>query len=181
MGMRNCNSKNVTHNHLLKSHHGCNLRCIWLYELSQKQPRVEFSQDSLILFLLQHSPCFNPGINNLFNWSQSLNIQSFLPASIPAQTICFTSLSSCIDNIPNCFNAQINNLSSEAFYIPVLTFSLLQPWHKQPFLLVSITRQTIFLTCFNPWIDNLVCNFSTFIPVKISPRDMTINFCSLFM
>ena len=32
-------------NYLPKSHYGCNLRCIWLYVLLQKYPRVEFSKD----------------------------------------------------------------------------------------------------------------------------------------
>ena len=36
-------------NYLPKSHHGCNLRCIWLYVLLQKYPRIEF----FIGYLLQ--------------------------------------------------------------------------------------------------------------------------------
>ena len=36
-------------NHLPKSHHGCNLWCIWLYVLLQKYPRIEF----FIGYLLQ--------------------------------------------------------------------------------------------------------------------------------
>ena len=35
-------------NYLPKSHHGCNLRCIWLYEPLQKYPRVEFFIGSLL-------------------------------------------------------------------------------------------------------------------------------------
>ena len=36
-------------NYLPKSHRGCNLRCIWLYPLLQKYPRIEF----FIGYLLQ--------------------------------------------------------------------------------------------------------------------------------
>ena len=38
-------------NYLPKSHHGWNLRCIWLYALLQKYPRVEFFIWSLLQML----------------------------------------------------------------------------------------------------------------------------------
>ena len=38
-------------NYLPKSHHRCNLRCIWLYVLLQKYPRVEFFIGSLLQML----------------------------------------------------------------------------------------------------------------------------------
>ena len=39
--------------------------------------------------------------------------------------------------------------------------TILKPFHRQPFLLASIPAQTIFLTCFIPWINkqSLFCNF----------------------
>ena len=38
-------------NYLPKSHHGCNLQCIWLYILLQKYPRVEIFIGSLLQML----------------------------------------------------------------------------------------------------------------------------------
>ena len=38
-------------NNLPKSHHGCNLWCIWLYVLFQKYPMVEFFTGSLLQML----------------------------------------------------------------------------------------------------------------------------------
>ena len=38
-------------NYLPKSHYGCNLRCIWLYVLLQKYPRVEFFKGPLLQML----------------------------------------------------------------------------------------------------------------------------------
>ena len=34
-----------------KSHHGCNLQCIWLYILLQKYPRIEFFMEYLLQML----------------------------------------------------------------------------------------------------------------------------------
>ena len=50
--------------------------------------------------------------------------------------------------------------------------------------LVLIPTQTIFPSCFNPWIDNLTSatfHLWVFTPVKISSRYMTTNFCASFM
>ena len=102
-----------------------------------------------------------------------LHIQSFLPASIPAQTIFIT-----------CFNPQINNLCSAPFIFQV-SYSLCfkstinhlsyqsQPLHRQSFLPATIPRKAILDT-------SAVFHLSVFIQVKITSRYRATN-CSLFM
>ena len=96
---------------------------------------------------------------------------------------CSQLLNPCIDNLSYLFQS----LDKQSFLCKFLCFSsriLLQTQHKPSFLLVLIPTQTIFPTCVNSSIDNHASasfHLSVFIPVKITSRCMTTNFCSLFM
>ena len=96
---------------------------------------------------------------------------------------CSQLLNPSIDNLSYLFQS----LDKQSFLSKFLCFSsriLLQTQHKPSFLLVLIPTQTIFPTCVNSSIDNHASasfHLSVFIPVKITSRYMTTNFCSLFM
>ena len=137
--MRNFNFKNGTQYSWL-SHHGYNLRCIWLFKLSQKQYKVDISQDScrkcsnqitLTEVGVEHSSCRSLS-DNISYLIQSLVKQSFLcnfshlsslvlPVSTPPQTSIFSGLNLCADNLSYLFQSfdresYLCNFSPFGFY-----------------------------------------------------------------
>ena len=179
-------------NCLPKSHHGCKLQCIWLYVILQKYSRVEFFIGSLLqmlkandfdwdgwrtfivqffwrkmkIFLLAQIAVEKAASNQTVRWRKfdSLPRQSLYDPQTFSWTIFLTGFNPRIDNISYLLQSLDKQSLLFNFYISILTFSLLQIQHEQPLLLVLISTQTIFSTCFNPKISNLryLCNFSSF-------------------
>ena len=117
-------------NYLPKSHHGCNLRCIWLYVLLQKYPRVEFFIGSL-LYMFQANDFNRDGCRTFIAQFPCRKIKTFLMNNfgikcfqwdLKVGNIVFVSLLSLRQSLNLC----IDNL-----------FYWLQSLYRQYFLLAS--------------------------------------------
>ena len=75
-------------NHLPKSHHGCNLPCIWLYVLLQKYPRFEFFIGSL-LQMLKANDFDRDGCSTFIVQFPYRKMKAFLFARIISEKNCF--------------------------------------------------------------------------------------------
>ena len=126
-------------NYLPKSHHGCNLRCIWLYVLLQKYPRVEFFIGSL-LQMLKANDFDRDGCRTFIVQFPCRKMKTSMFSQIISKKI--TSSETLRGKYCICFPAQAFHRRSLNLWIDSLCY-----W------LQSLHRQSVFLTCFNPRIN----------------------------